>query len=161
MSVDPSKLSRFGGSKSKTGCLTCKARHLKCDEGQPSCHRCVKSGRHCKPARSAAGELRVVHYVSMAADSPTTWPSLNEEERRLFHVFRTRTGLELAGVHGPEFWLRYVLWIAISEPAIKYAILGLTALHERFRVNQRLGFLDEKTAYALRQYTKVRVSWAS
>jgi hypothetical protein len=40
-----------GASKPKrvrTGCLTCRERHLKCDEGQPNCLNCRKSSRVCK-----------------------------------------------------------------------------------------------------------------
>ena len=32
----------------RTGCLTCRERHLKCDEGVPSCNNCKKSNRECK-----------------------------------------------------------------------------------------------------------------
>lgn len=32
----------------RTGCLTCRERHLKCDEGQPICQNCKKSSRKCK-----------------------------------------------------------------------------------------------------------------
>lgn len=32
----------------RTGCLTCRERHLKCDEGLPSCLNCRKSNRECK-----------------------------------------------------------------------------------------------------------------
>lgn len=32
----------------RTGCLTCRERHLKCDEGTPSCQNCKKSSRVCK-----------------------------------------------------------------------------------------------------------------
>lgn len=32
----------------RTGCLTCRQRHLKCDEGVPDCANCRKSGRRCK-----------------------------------------------------------------------------------------------------------------
>ncbi|KAH6662913.1 C6 zinc finger domain-containing protein [Plectosphaerella plurivora] len=32
----------------RTGCLTCRERHLKCDEGLPDCLNCRKSNRHCK-----------------------------------------------------------------------------------------------------------------
>ena len=38
-------------SKSKrvrTGCLTCRERHLKCDEAAPDCMNCRKSSRECK-----------------------------------------------------------------------------------------------------------------
>ena len=32
----------------RTGCLTCRERHLKCDEGLPNCNNCKKSNRQCK-----------------------------------------------------------------------------------------------------------------
>ena len=32
----------------RTGCLTCRERHLKCDEGLPTCLNCRKSNRACK-----------------------------------------------------------------------------------------------------------------
>ena len=32
----------------RTGCLTCRERHLKCDEGLPHCLNCRKSSRECK-----------------------------------------------------------------------------------------------------------------
>jgi hypothetical protein len=45
--VSPSPLA--GKSKRvRTGCLTCRERHLKCDEGAPDCNNCRKSNRECK-----------------------------------------------------------------------------------------------------------------
>ena len=32
----------------RTGCLTCRSRHLKCDEGTPICQNCRKSSRTCE-----------------------------------------------------------------------------------------------------------------
>ena len=32
----------------RTGCLTCRSRHLKCDEGLPECNNCRKSNRVCQ-----------------------------------------------------------------------------------------------------------------
>lgn len=32
----------------RTGCLTCRERHLKCDEAMPHCNNCKKSSRICK-----------------------------------------------------------------------------------------------------------------
>lgn len=32
----------------RTGCLTCRERHLKCDEGTPDCLNCRKSNRECR-----------------------------------------------------------------------------------------------------------------
>ncbi len=33
--------------RSKTGCLTCRSRRIKCDEGHPTCKQCLKSQRIC------------------------------------------------------------------------------------------------------------------
>ncbi|OQU94641.1 Fungal Zn2-Cys6 binuclear cluster domain-containing protein [Cladophialophora immunda] len=34
-------------SKARTGCKTCKARHLKCSEEKPQCQRCIRAGKSC------------------------------------------------------------------------------------------------------------------
>ncbi|KAI0599212.1 hypothetical protein F4775DRAFT_551921 [Biscogniauxia sp. FL1348] len=34
-------------AKARTGCVTCKGRRVKCDEGKPFCARCEKSGFQC------------------------------------------------------------------------------------------------------------------
>lgn len=41
--AQPSKSKR-----TRTGCLTCRKRHLKCDEAQPVCQNCVKSKKACE-----------------------------------------------------------------------------------------------------------------
>ena len=33
--------------RTRTGCLTCRERHLKCDETKPTCNNCLKSQRDC------------------------------------------------------------------------------------------------------------------
>lgn len=33
--------------RTRTGCLTCRERHLKCDESKPTCANCAKSQRDC------------------------------------------------------------------------------------------------------------------
>ena len=39
------KLSR---KRTKTGCLTCRKRRIKCGEERPMCKNCIKSKRHCE-----------------------------------------------------------------------------------------------------------------
>ncbi|KAL2825311.1 hypothetical protein BDW59DRAFT_146394 [Aspergillus cavernicola] len=36
--------------RSRTGCLTCRTRKLKCDEQKPVCSQCQKGGRECRPS---------------------------------------------------------------------------------------------------------------
>jgi hypothetical protein len=154
MSFDPSKRLRFGVSKVRSGCLTCKSRHLKCDEAQPSCLRCIRSQRECRRRKSELRELSIVHYISPAPSHPISeWPSLTPSEQRWFYIFRTWTGPELAGAYNSELWLRYITHIALSEPAIKHAILGVTALHKQFRNGKDNTAVDDDMAYALNHYT--------
>ncbi|KAI6749695.1 hypothetical protein HG530_015109 [Fusarium avenaceum] len=42
------KISRTSTSKVRTGCITCKRRHVKCDETKPQCGNCVRNGRKCE-----------------------------------------------------------------------------------------------------------------
>ncbi|WQF77346.1 Putative zn(2)Cys(6) fungal-type DNA-binding domain, fungal transcription factor [Colletotrichum destructivum] len=45
---ETSKRRRAGGPKARTGCATCKTRHVKCDERKPTCFRCEKVGVACE-----------------------------------------------------------------------------------------------------------------
>ncbi|KAL8728283.1 MAG: hypothetical protein Q9181_005398 [Wetmoreana brouardii] len=38
--------------RSRTGCLTCRSRKLKCDEQKPTCGQCAKAKRPCRPCDS-------------------------------------------------------------------------------------------------------------
>jgi len=43
-----SQRARFLRKRTKTGCLTCRRRRIKCGEERPICHNCTKSKRHCE-----------------------------------------------------------------------------------------------------------------
>ncbi|KAH6704254.1 hypothetical protein BKA61DRAFT_618217 [Leptodontidium sp. MPI-SDFR-AT-0119] len=42
------KRTRESTSKVRTGCSTCKARRVKCDEAKPICRRCAVGSRKCE-----------------------------------------------------------------------------------------------------------------
>ncbi|KAI5275169.1 hypothetical protein E4T47_01953 [Aureobasidium subglaciale] len=43
-----SEAARSARKRTKTGCLTCRKRRIKCDEGKPVCKNCMKSKRQCE-----------------------------------------------------------------------------------------------------------------
>ncbi|KAF3906379.1 hypothetical protein ABW20_dc0104542 [Dactylellina cionopaga] len=45
---EPSKPTRASKKRTKTGCLTCRKRRIKCGEERPTCNNCVKSKRVCE-----------------------------------------------------------------------------------------------------------------
>ncbi|KAL8949234.1 MAG: hypothetical protein Q9222_004642 [Ikaeria aurantiellina] len=53
---------RYGG-RSK-GCLTCRQRRIKCDEGQPECQKCLRAGRSCPGA--ATGNV----FINLSSNLP-------------------------------------------------------------------------------------------
>jgi len=53
----------------RTGCLTCRERHLKCDEGVPDCQNCKKSNRDCKRG------VRLNFIDTTVKDPPITPPT--------------------------------------------------------------------------------------
>ncbi|KAK5131623.1 hypothetical protein LTR08_000810 [Meristemomyces frigidus] len=53
----------------RTGCLTCRERHLKCDEALPCCNNCKKSSRTCKRG------VRL-NFIDTWVDRPPTMATL-------------------------------------------------------------------------------------
>ncbi|RPA85129.1 hypothetical protein BJ508DRAFT_13414 [Ascobolus immersus RN42] len=51
----------------RTGCLTCRERHLKCDEGKPICQNCRKSNRNCKRG------FRLNFIDTKVLEEPVVW----------------------------------------------------------------------------------------
>ncbi|KEY71459.1 hypothetical protein S7711_03526 [Stachybotrys chartarum IBT 7711] len=45
---DPAQKKTNVRKRTKTGCLTCRKRRIKCDEGRPICNNCIKSKRNCE-----------------------------------------------------------------------------------------------------------------
>ncbi|CAI6335857.1 unnamed protein product [Periconia digitata] len=52
--------------RSRTGCLTCRQRKLKCDEKKPICGKCCKASRECVPSSGIV--FRHQHNASMNGD---------------------------------------------------------------------------------------------
>ncbi|KAJ6031852.1 Protein of unknown function DUF3468 [Penicillium herquei] len=127
-------------TKSKSGCDTCKARHVKCGEEQPHCQRCVSTKRRCS-------------YTRPASDSPQRQLGLFQDfllrerpvisaqrERRAFEYYYYQAGPALCGVLDPVFWRTSVLQMCRNEPAIWDAIISLSALYERPPIHETSPF---------------------
>lgn len=56
----------------RTGCLTCRERHLKCDEGLPQCQNCRKSSRICKRG------VKLNFIDTQVQNPPTTLPPTHD-----------------------------------------------------------------------------------
>ncbi|RDW63689.1 hypothetical protein BP6252_11234 [Coleophoma cylindrospora] len=125
--ISLAKRTRARGRKVKTGCHTCKARHVKCDEAKPACLKCSSSGRTC----DGYGTVLVSLEEALAAVDSLPRPFRNKQERRCFEHFRHRAVPELLGYdRGPGFWNGLVLQLSQCSPAVMHAMLALSTLYE-------------------------------
>lgn len=119
---------------------------MKCDEGHPSCQRCIKAKKQCGgyPApklKPGADDLSFVVYAPHPSSTPSPLPDLNAQEMRCYDFFRRCTGPQLAGPFSKysfntSIWTTIILQAAHSEPAIIHAVIALGALHESFGNHQ-------------------------
>ncbi|KAL2841010.1 hypothetical protein BJY01DRAFT_217922 [Aspergillus pseudoustus] len=167
---------RASRPKVRTGCVTCKRRHKKCDEGQPSCLVCTRSGRTCEYRETldhrtrAARETRTggqttngYCYTGALTVTPPLLTGLandmGPEERRYLDFFRTTTAVQCAGYFYDEFWQRLVHQVSEEQPAVCHAVISLGSLNYRFlqlRVGDSRRALDK--AFPLQQSNKAIAS---
>lgn len=67
------KPSRASSHRARTGCITCKRRHVKCDEARPHCSNCRNAKRVCEGyAATTAKRARVPSAMQVCWDSKPT-----------------------------------------------------------------------------------------
>ncbi|KAF7516418.1 hypothetical protein G7054_g14160 [Neopestalotiopsis clavispora] len=103
---------RKGSRKVRTGCLTCKLRKVKCDEGKPACDRCTSTGRKCD-GYAAEPQPGLTWYrpsnLFQSIDKPI--------EGRALQLFCDTAAPSLAGPLDSYFWTHLVLQFSNFEPA--------------------------------------------
>ncbi|KAL4913594.1 hypothetical protein BDW62DRAFT_220565 [Aspergillus aurantiobrunneus] len=62
--------SRGRGLRTSTGCLTCRERRVKCDDGKPKCLRCTKSNRYCRYGPVAERQTTASESQKSTSSSP-------------------------------------------------------------------------------------------
>ncbi|RDL40440.1 Zn2 DNA-binding protein [Venustampulla echinocandica] len=157
------KRARRCGTKTRTGCKTCKIRHIKCDEAKPWCQKCTSTGRKCDGYIIPGAEDRGI-LNSDGKTSAITLPRAvsrlpgNPQERRGFHYFINQTSPELNGFFTTGFWERLVLQASHVEPSLRHTVVAIGALHEEFSQTPTDGRLAQvvggRLPFAVKQYTK-------
>ncbi|CAJ0554966.1 Ff.00g134790.m01.CDS01 [Fusarium sp. VM40] len=71
------KRTRTNVKQSKNGCLTCKARRIKCDEAKPTCQRCISSKRECGGYPRDIVQNSSLKALSSSSSSPSSSDSLS------------------------------------------------------------------------------------
>ena len=125
--------------RTKTGCLTCRKRRIKCGEERPECRNCAKSKRHCEgysqrvvfkpPAFDYRPVPNGAHIIFQAGAGQASHP-LGDE----LHDLHTGPG---GFAHlGPEYASQYAA--GINAPVHQY--LALAQHQQQMQQQMSLGF---------------------
>ncbi|RAK97303.1 Zn(II)2Cys6 transcription factor [Aspergillus ibericus CBS 121593] len=131
-------------SRSKTGCITCRIRRVKCDESKPSCQKCTSTGRKCdgyqdpstkqtswrRSRRTGATPAQTQGMIQML--SP--WDLIGHKplENEYFNYFRLITTPSLVGFFDTGIWSYKLLQVSHHYPALWHAMAALASLHRHF-----------------------------
>ncbi|ORY19877.1 hypothetical protein BCR34DRAFT_670314 [Clohesyomyces aquaticus] len=91
--------------RSRTGCLTCRQRKLKCDEKKPNCGQCCKASRECIPSSGLV--FRHQHNASMNGED-----SSDENTLKGFYAYKNTFDDETIWLDIPK----HVTFINTSNP---------------------------------------------
>ncbi|KAF7585639.1 hypothetical protein BBP40_010404 [Aspergillus hancockii] len=132
----PSKKRRKAtGRRSRTGCRTCKARHVKCDESPGICKNCTSTGRKCDGYDlHLFGSPQTIMTFLRNIDVHFDWAT-TADERRCFSYFQYHSVPSLIGLADSQLWQRLVLQMSHAEPAVYHAVNMLAAIHQESEAN--------------------------
>ncbi|KAH8805272.1 hypothetical protein F5884DRAFT_443481 [Xylogone sp. PMI_703] len=139
--------SRRPHQKTRTGCISCKQRRIKCDELKPSCRYCTKRSYECiyrsanprslPPCSEALRQesLPLPESSSTAASTPVHTPiairgEWSTKDLELFHFYTVSTCLTFSLI--PErqhVWQHVVPKIAFPHSFLLYGLLAISASH--------------------------------
>ncbi|KAL4764164.1 Zn(II)2Cys6 transcription factor [Aspergillus foveolatus] len=107
--------SRGRGLRTKAGCVTCRKRHLKCDEVKPVCGPCLRVSRQCDYSRSSSH-----HPAEQPAEDEAIQSSPNADTTAHFISSVPETGTDnVPGVSSHEQPDSAVLsWTGHSQPSL-------------------------------------------
>ncbi|KAF7858469.1 hypothetical protein EAF04_009069 [Stromatinia cepivora] len=169
---------RASKPKVRSGCVTCKFRRLKCDEGKPACFRCTKSGIRCRgyttqvPTATKMKDVIRQGLVPICPAPPTlpnnepSYLNLSEQELLYFQDFASPASADPYGMIMDTarrtarsiesfFWTEAVLQESFATPCIRHGIVAIPALLRSFQLDTNNSQqAQDHEQFALKQYGK-------
>ncbi|KAJ4264518.1 hypothetical protein NW762_005720 [Fusarium torreyae] len=147
------KVSRTSTSKVRTGCITCKKRHVKCDEAKPHCGNCARNKRQCEgygvvnKKRNTSGLLQIrwdskqaTCPVSLRAQLHLVNDSLDFQDAKSMLYFdefvQVVQGPWIAAGFSSELWAVALPQIARTNDIVRHAAIGIGALSKWYSKSQ-------------------------
>ncbi|KAK0392839.1 hypothetical protein NLU13_2333 [Sarocladium strictum] len=153
-------MTRKGSEKRRTGCITCKKRRVKCDEGRPTCLRCRRGARECSYAEPPVGCYSWDHLLQSKSPSPPLSHRVSGPVARNLDFFRCVVAPKIGGElsSSSDFWTTAVMQLAMTEDAAMHGLQAISLLYKDFTPGW--GSSGENEA-ALQQYNRALRAAAS
>ncbi|KZL84473.1 c6 zinc finger protein [Colletotrichum incanum] len=122
------KANRRHAPKSRAGCITCKKRRVRCDEGKPTCQNCSKSKRTCEGyvQKPTAIETRLRShrplFIKPNYETQIFTSQLEKDQFDYWMIFSKEFTL-----FPSELVTQVIPQIAREEPAIRHAAFAIGA----------------------------------
>lgn len=142
---------------------------MKCDEGKPSCNKCINTARVCDgyvPLRERNGKsktgnsqrtllpIRGSPIICAVARNPSAGIDGSQDQRRGFQYYQTRKFSQMVGNFEPGFWDSIILQYSHSYNTVQQSMLALSAIYEERNIDETIPRSSRNSEYALQQYTR-------
>ncbi|KAK8102023.1 hypothetical protein PG984_015169 [Apiospora sp. TS-2023a] len=159
------KSSRTSTPKVRTGCITCKRRHIRCDEAKPNCHNCVRGQRSCSYANNAGpcttvttSRRPLVHVSSPQKQALLGADSIDFHDAtgaRYFQEFANlMQGYWITGTSNRDFWGVTAPQLARASPLCRNAAMAIGALSIWYRESDTTSLRARRTVEESAHYVQ-------
>ncbi|PYI02808.1 C6 zinc finger domain protein [Aspergillus sclerotiicarbonarius CBS 121057] len=119
---------KASGTRSRTGCRTCRIRRIKCDESPGQCNNCITANWKCDgydphrlPRKTGTGLRDMGTRIG--------W-SMTADENRCFSYFQYHSVANLTSFFDSSLWQQLVLQMSHADPAVFHAVNMLSAAQQ-------------------------------
>ncbi|CEJ83189.1 hypothetical protein VHEMI03210 [[Torrubiella] hemipterigena] len=132
--------------RTRTGCMTCRKRRIRCDETRPACLKCVAARWECDGYPTTAPPQPLLHITSYAIPFQVVG---SQKDRQMLHYFCVQGSHDIAGFVGADFWTKTVLRESRDNRIIRAALVALSSLQlEYTTTSPTSGYATRARAYA-------------
>ncbi|KAF5543867.1 hypothetical protein FNAPI_9546 [Fusarium napiforme] len=136
------KPKRSGAHKSRSGCISCKRMHLRCDEARPACRRCERSHRICEYGEATQTTIQPLTTLKVllpkqgSSSHKDFTPlliqprssSLEPHQVPYFDLFRYQMAHDFGYTPCTLFWIKVIPREAMNDDCVKFSVLSVCAL---------------------------------
>ncbi|KAI0855531.1 hypothetical protein F4860DRAFT_31972 [Xylaria cubensis] len=130
---------RKSAPKTRSGCIVCKKRRLKCSEEKPQCRRCKSAGWRCEYGEPLKPQNQDYPWKDSMSLYIAEHVGESVEDRELIGIFQLMTDNEPRyAAWGTVGWSHSTLQLAVTYPSVRQSLCAVGALYKAFLQGEHL-----------------------